>query len=105
MGSKRNVYGEGNYQASRVYNKATKQFVESGRVEEAARDAEPKDAAEAEEMKQAEQVGLQRAKGNDPADVMDDSNDARSIADRESSPDDDAAAEAERARLRNRSRH
>jgi len=36
MGSKRNILGEGNYQASRVYNKATKQFVESGRVEEAA---------------------------------------------------------------------
>ena len=32
-------HGEGNYKASRKYNEATKKFVESGRVEEAARDA------------------------------------------------------------------
>lgn len=105
MGSKRNIYGEGNYQASRVYNKATKQFVESGRVDEAARNAEPKNAAEAEEMKQAEQAGLQRAKGTDPADVMDDSNDAGSAAHREANQGDAGAEEAERTRLRNRSRH
>ena len=32
MGSKQNVYGEGNYKATREYNAATKKFVESGRV-------------------------------------------------------------------------
>lgn len=105
MGSKRNIYGEGNYQASRVYNKATRQFVESGRVEEAARNAEPKDAAEAEELKQAEQAGLQRAKGTDSADVMDDSNDARSTAGGERSQDDTGMEETGQSRLRNRSRH
>jgi len=67
MSSKRNVYGEGNYQASRVYNKATKKFVDSGRVAEAARSAAPGTPAEAEDMNRAEQAGLQRAKGHEPA--------------------------------------
>jgi hypothetical protein len=62
MGSKQNVYGEGNYQATREYNAATKKFVESGRVDEAARDAAPKSPAEAQEMKQAEEAALLRAK-------------------------------------------
>ena len=35
-------HGEGNYKASRQYNDATKKFVESGRVDEAARNAAPK---------------------------------------------------------------
>ncbi len=38
MGSKQKVYGEGNYKATREYNAATKKFVESGRVDAAARD-------------------------------------------------------------------
>lgn len=63
---KRNVYGEGNYQATRDYNAATKRFVESGRVDAAARDAAPRSAAEAQEMKQAEQAALLRAKGSPP---------------------------------------
>jgi len=62
MSRKQNVYGEGNYEASRQYDEATKKFVESGRVEQAARDAEPKTAREAAEMKQAEEEGLKRAK-------------------------------------------
>jgi len=40
----RGVRGEGNYQASREYNEATRQFVKSGRVADAARDAAPKSA-------------------------------------------------------------
>ncbi|MEO8133434.1 MAG: hypothetical protein ABI831_05630 [Betaproteobacteria bacterium] len=67
MSTKRNVYGEGNYQASRVYNKATRKFVDSGRVEEAARNAAPRSPAEAEDMKRAEQAGLLRAKEQGPA--------------------------------------
>jgi hypothetical protein len=63
MASKRNEYGEGNYEATRQYNRATKKFVESGRVERAARDAAPRSAEEATEMKRAEQAALLRAKG------------------------------------------
>lgn len=56
------VHGEGNYEASREYNRATKKFVESGRVEEAARDAQPRSPEEAREMREAEQAALLRAK-------------------------------------------
>jgi hypothetical protein len=63
MASKRNEYGEGNYEATRQYNRATKKFVESGRVERAARDAAPRSQEEATEMKRAEQAALLRAKG------------------------------------------
>jgi len=63
MAGKRNEYGEGNYEATRQYNRATKKFVESGRVEQAARDAAPRSREEATEMKRAEQAALLRAKG------------------------------------------
>jgi len=66
-GTKDNVHGEGNYEASRQYNKATKEFVESGKVEEAARAAAPADAREAADMKAAEEAGLERAKDEDIA--------------------------------------
>lgn len=60
-------YGEGNYAATRDYNARTKAFVESGRVEEAALEAHPRDEVEAEEMAEAERQGKQRAKEEDPA--------------------------------------
>ncbi len=60
-------HGEGNYKASRQYNEATKKFVESGRVEEAARKAQPQSGAEASQMTTAESEGRRRAKGDDPA--------------------------------------
>ena len=59
-------YGEGNYKGSRQYNEATKQFVESGRVDEAARKAKPADEREAAEMSRAEAEGASRAKEEDP---------------------------------------
>ena len=62
-----NVYGEGNYAGTRQYDDATKRYVESGRVEEAARAAAPKTNAEAREMDAAEAEGKRRAKGEDPA--------------------------------------
>lgn len=62
MTTKQNVHGEGNYEASRQYNEATKKFVESGKVDAAARAAAPTTAQEATEMKQAEQAALLRAK-------------------------------------------
>ena len=66
MGRKQNVYGEGNYQASREYNAATKKFVESGRVDAAASDAAPRSPAEEHEMKRAEQAALLRARPSPP---------------------------------------
>ncbi|HJS04644.1 MAG TPA: hypothetical protein VJ832_14280 [Variovorax sp.] len=61
------IQGEGNYEATRRYDKATTDFVQSGKVDQAARDARPKSEAEAEEMKKAEQEGKSHAKGEDPA--------------------------------------
>lgn len=63
MPGKRNVHGEGNYEATRKYNEATKKFIASGRVEDAAREAAPRTPREAGEMKLAEQAALLRAKG------------------------------------------
>ena len=60
-------HGEGNYKASRQYNDATKKFVESGRVDEAARKAKPDTRSEAIDMANAEAEGRRRAKEEDPA--------------------------------------
>lgn len=59
-------HGEGNYKASRQYNDATREFVESGQVAEAAKKAKPATRQEQEEMRQAEQAGLDKSKGEDP---------------------------------------
>ena len=67
MGKANDEYGEGNYKASRQYNDATKKFVESGRVDEAAKDARPEDEVEALEMANAEAEGRRRAREEDPA--------------------------------------
>jgi hypothetical protein len=61
------VEGEGSYSGSKDYNERTKKFVDSGKVEDAAREAEPKSEDEAHGMQKAERVGKQRAKGEDPA--------------------------------------
>ena len=61
------VQGEGNYEATRRYDKATTDFVKSGKVDEAAREARPKSEAEARELRQAEEEGKSHAKGEDPA--------------------------------------
>lgn len=60
------VQGEGDYKAARRYNEATREFVEENDVSEAARDAEPDNAAEQQQMERAEQQGRQRAKDEDP---------------------------------------
>ena len=60
-------HGEGNYKASQQYNDATKKFVESGRVDEAARKAAPTSDAEARDMQRAEVEGKKHAKDEDPA--------------------------------------
>ena len=44
------VHGEGNYEATRKYNKATQKFIDAGKVDQAAKDAAPKTKQEAAEM-------------------------------------------------------
>jgi hypothetical protein len=65
VGSDDAVQGEGDYKAGRRYDKAAKDFAESGRVEPAAHDAEPKSEAEAEDMRRAEEAGKSHSKGED----------------------------------------
>jgi hypothetical protein len=57
-------YGEGNYKATRDYNRGLKEHVEHHDIEKDARDAAPKNDKEAREMEDAEREGLSRAKGN-----------------------------------------
>jgi len=56
------VEGEGSYTGSKDYNERTKKFVESGKVEQAANDAQPQSEQEAREMQKAERVGKKHAK-------------------------------------------
>ena len=67
MSKLKQVQGEGNYAAAQEYNKAQRKFVNSGKVDAAARKAKPKSEAEAQEMQRAEEVGRSHAKEEDPA--------------------------------------
>ena len=51
------VQGEGDYESARKFDDDEAAFVKSGRVDQAARDAEPTSQAEADEMNKAEEVG------------------------------------------------
>lgn len=55
--------GEGDREADRHYRDKTREFVESGRVEKAAREAGKQDP---EEARKAEEAGRKRAKEEDP---------------------------------------
>lgn len=59
-------HGEGNYKATRQYDDATKEFVKSGQVEDAASKASPRNPQEKEEMENAERAGREKSKGEDP---------------------------------------
>jgi hypothetical protein len=61
------IQGEGNYEATRRYDKSATDFAQSGKVEDAARNARPRNQAEADAMQKAEQEGKSHAKGEDPA--------------------------------------
>jgi hypothetical protein len=61
------VQGEGDYDAARRFDKAERAFVSSGKVRDAARRAQPRDAEEAEELARAEAIGRSHAKDEDPA--------------------------------------
>ncbi|OGA29198.1 MAG: hypothetical protein A3I01_00330 [Betaproteobacteria bacterium RIFCSPLOWO2_02_FULL_65_24] len=65
MSEQDKVHGEGNYKASRDYNEATKKFVDSGKVDKAARAAARKDRKEEQQLQQAERIAKSRAKGED----------------------------------------
>jgi hypothetical protein len=67
MSKPNQVQGEGNYKAAEEYDEAQRKFVQSGKVDSAARDAKPKTKEEAEEMQRAEEAGRKHAKGEDPA--------------------------------------
>lgn len=61
------LQGEGNYDAARRHRESVEEFVASGQVDAAARDAAPNDEAEARELEAAEVAGKSHAKGEDPA--------------------------------------
>lgn len=63
MADDRNQKGEGDREADRHYREQTREFVESGKVDEAAEKARGQDPDEA---KRAEEAGRKRAKEVDP---------------------------------------
>ena len=63
MATQDKEHGEGNYKATRDYNERTEKFVESGKVDEAAARARPKNEREAREMREAEEAGKSHSKG------------------------------------------
>jgi len=67
MSRKDKVEGEGSYSGTRDYNERTRKFIDSGKVDEAARKAEPKTEEEKHAMQKAERIGKQHAKEEDPA--------------------------------------
>lgn len=59
--------GEGNRTAARAYNQDQQRFVESGKVEEAARVAkEALEGGEGNQLQRAEEAGKHRSRGEDP---------------------------------------
>ena len=64
-------YGEGNYKATRDYNRGLKEHVEHHDIEKDARDAAPKSEEEGNEMEEAERAGRERARGQSAKDEDD----------------------------------
>jgi hypothetical protein len=58
-------YGEGNYKATRDYNRGLKDHVEHHDIEKEARDAAPRTPEEEKEMEEAERIGKSKARGGD----------------------------------------
>ena len=59
------IQGEGDYESAKKFDDDEVAFAKSGRVDRAARDAEPKSQTEADEMTKAEEIGKSRSKGED----------------------------------------
>ena len=64
--NKDEVQGEGDYDAGRRYDKASREFAESGKVEPAARDAAPDDAREAEDWSAPRPRASRTRRAKDP---------------------------------------
>ncbi len=64
------VQGEGDYVAGRNYDKAQREFVQSGKSDKRIGEAAPQDAAEASEMERAEEEGKSHSKGEAPGDAQ-----------------------------------
>lgn len=60
---KSTIQGEGDYDSARKYNAQTKAFAQSGKAEQAAREAAPRTDQEQDEMRKAEAEGRSHAKG------------------------------------------
>ncbi len=60
------VQGEGDYDAARRYDKASREFAESGKVQPAAHDAAPATESEAKDLERAEAEGMSHSKGEGP---------------------------------------
>jgi len=68
MTDKQRNEGEGNRTAARVYNRATKEFARSGKVEEQAKRAEQAiEGPQKADLERAEQAGKSKSRGEDPA--------------------------------------
>jgi hypothetical protein len=68
MAEKQRNEGEGNRTAARVYNRATKEFARSGKVEKQADLAKQAlDGPQHAELERAEQAGKSKSRGEDPA--------------------------------------
>jgi hypothetical protein len=65
QGGEGKEFGEGNYKATRQYNQGLKDHVENHDIEREARDAEPRSAAEAREMEEAERIGRSKSRGEE----------------------------------------
>lgn len=64
---KNQVQGEGDYESNRRYVESVKEFVQAGKVDEAARNARPASPADEQQMQNAERAGESHSKGEDPA--------------------------------------
>ena len=61
--SKSRIQGEGDYASAKKYNEHAREFAQSGKVEQAAREAAPRNPQEKEDMRKAEAEGRSHAKG------------------------------------------
>ncbi|NDP47022.1 MAG: hypothetical protein GZ085_01270 [Sulfuriferula multivorans] len=65
--SKSKIQGEGDYDSAKKYNEQAHAFSKSGKVEQAAKQAAPRNAQEKSELWEAEQEGRSHAKGEQRA--------------------------------------
>ena len=61
------VQGDGDYTSAEAYGKSVRSFVQSGKVDQAARKAKAATPQEQEELPKAERAGVSHSKGEGPA--------------------------------------